>query len=215
MRDIVITVLVGVALTAVISGLLVPYLKDYLDRQSEQYKSSVALIETLAGSLWAYWKAALRVAYYGKQGERGSKELCLALDRWDSDGSWQVGNEIQIQVSRSKRLLPRDEQQKKLDEAQRTVVNYLDQEVDCLRKKRAKPDEWEALYNSIMDKREEIDKLLSDATADLNLRGTALRRGIRRTRDILRQPWREPPAHEDAKHPASADSRQERTPADS
>src|SRR6266498_2672898 len=34
-------------------------LKGRLDRRSEQFRSSVALVDTLAGSLWAYWKLAL------------------------------------------------------------------------------------------------------------------------------------------------------------
>src|SRR6266511_3104008 len=59
-------------------------LKGRLDRRSEQFRSSVALVDTLAGSLWAYWKLALRVAYYGRQGQRGSKDLNLALRRGDA-----------------------------------------------------------------------------------------------------------------------------------
>lgn len=75
----VLEVIVGVALTAVLGGLLVPSLKGSLDRRSEQFKSSVALVETLADSLWSYWKLALRVAYHGREGERGTKELAQAL----------------------------------------------------------------------------------------------------------------------------------------
>ena len=180
MPNVVLEVLIGIALTAVIGGLLVPSLKDILDRQSERFRSSVALVDTLASSLWAYWKGALRVAYYGRQGERGTKELHLALKRWDSDDSWQLGSEIQIQVSRSKRLLPADAQQK-LDQAQQAVVDYLDKEVDRLRVEGTNPDEWKEFYDSLMKvKRKEIDSLLTDVTADLNLRSTALRRRIRR-----------------------------------
>jgi len=82
--------------------------------------------------LWTYWKLALRVAYYGKQGPEGSEEYRLALLRWDSDESWQNGNETQIHVSRSKRLLPESAQQK-LGQAQQQVVDYLDSEIDRLR----------------------------------------------------------------------------------
>jgi hypothetical protein len=105
------------------------------------------LVDALAGSMWAYWKLALRVAYYGRQGKRGSKDLELALRRWDSDEAWQIGNEIQIQVSRSKRLLPALAQQK-LDRAQQEVVDYLDREIDRLRQ-RAMPCDWERLYASL------------------------------------------------------------------
>jgi hypothetical protein len=180
----VLEVVVGVALTALLGGLLVPSLKMRLDRRSEQFRSSVALVDTLAGSLWAYWKLALRVAYYGRQGHRGSKDFDLALSRWDGDDAWQIGCEIQIQVSRSKRLLPPPAHQK-LDQAQQDVVDYLDREIDRLRDA-GTPDDWKELHESLMtEKRMEIDSLLTRVTADLNMGGTPrpLRTGLaRRTR---------------------------------
>lgn len=146
-------------------------LKGRLDRRSEQFRSSVALVDTLAGSLWAYWKLALRVAYYGRQGQRGSKDLNLALRRWDGDDAWQIGCEIQIQVSRSKRLLSPPAQQK-LDKAQQDVVDYLDHEIDRLRDA-GTPDDWKKLYASLMtEKRMAIDSLLTSVTADLKIGGT-------------------------------------------
>ena len=119
----------------------------------------------------AYWKLALRVAYYGRQGQRGSKDLNLALRRWDGDDAWQIGCEIQIQVSRSKRLLPPPAQQK-LDKAQQDVVDYLDHEIDRLRDA-GTPDDWKKLYASLMnEKRMAIDSLLTSVTADLKIGGT-------------------------------------------
>lgn len=161
-------VVVGVVLTALIGGLLVPYLKGRLDRRSERFRSSVELIDTLAGSLWAYWKLALRVAYYGRQGQQGDKSLDLALLRWDSDDAWQLGCEIQVQVSRSKRLLPVPAQQK-LDQAQQEVVDYLDEQIDHLRDN-GSSDQWKELYVSLMKQtRAEIDTLLASVTADLKI----------------------------------------------
>lgn len=161
-------VVVGVALTALLGGLLIPFVKGRLDRRSERFTSSVELVDTLATSLWTYWKFALRVAYYGRQGPPGSMNLDLALRRWDGDDAWKLGCEIQIQVSRSKRLLPSPAQQK-LDRAQQDVVDYLDQEIDRLRGG-GKPDDWQRLYDSLMgDKRREIDSLLTSVTADLKL----------------------------------------------
>ena len=105
---------------------------------------SVELVEILAAGLWTYWKLALRVAYYGRQGARSSADFELALQRWDGEDSWDIGRDIQIQVSRSKRLLPSEAHQK-LDEAQFKVVDYLDTEVDGLRQS-GTPAEWERLY---------------------------------------------------------------------
>jgi hypothetical protein len=165
-------VIVGVALTALLGGLLVPRLKERLDRRSEQYHASVELVETLASSLWTYWKLALRVAYYGRQGRKGHKDYRLALLRWDNDESWQNGNEIQIQVSRSKRLLPGKAQQK-LDQAQREVVDYLDREIRHLRHGGTR-SKWETFYNSLMnEKRAAIDHLLTEVTEDLKIQGAS------------------------------------------
>jgi hypothetical protein len=183
----VLEVVVGVALTALLGGLLVPSLKTRLDRRSEQFRSSVALVDTLAGSLWAYWKLALRVAYYGRQGHRGSKDFDLALSRWNGDDAWQIGCEIQIQVSRSKRLLPPPAQQK-LDRAQQDVVDYLDHEIDRLRDA-GTPNDWKELYESLMtEKRMEIDSLLTRVTGDLKIGGTPrqLRTGLARLTRLTR-----------------------------
>ena len=161
-------VVVGVALTALLGGLLVPWVKGRLDRRSERFRSSVDLVDSLAGSLWKYWKLAMRVAYYGRQGPRGAKDLDHALDRWDSDDAWDNGLEIQTQVSRSKRLLP-PFAQKKLDQAQQEVVDYLDKTVDGLRLA-GTPEQWETLYESLRTtKRMDIDMLLTGVIADLKI----------------------------------------------
>jgi hypothetical protein len=165
----VLEVIVGVALTAVLGGLLVPSLKGSLDRRSEQFKSSVALVETLADSLWSYWKLALRVAYHGREGERGTKELAQALRQWDSDEAWQLGREIQIQVSRSKRLLRSPAAYQTLNRAQQNVVDYLDTQIRDLRDT-GSPDQWNKLYESLKgEKRAGIDSLLLSATTSLGV----------------------------------------------
>jgi len=167
----VLEIIVGVALTALLGGLLIPVLKERLDRRSERFSSSVALVDTLAISLWKYWKLALRVAYYGRLGPRGSEDLDLALQRWDSDEAWQIGCEIQVQVSRSKRLLRSPEQQT-LDKAQQRVVDFLDSEIDQLRET-GTPDDWRKLYESLMgEKRTEIDSLLTDVTKHMKIDDT-------------------------------------------
>ena len=183
-------VVVGVTLTAVLGGLLVPAVKQYTDRRSEQYRSAAALVDALAGSLWQYWKLALRVAYYGKQGRRGKKELHTALLRWDSDDAWQSGLEIQTLVSRSKRLLP-EPVQKKLDKTQQTVVYELDNAIDHLRRS-GTPEKWDAFYETLRtSKRSEIDDLLTGVIAELQI---GARRGWleilrgRTTRDPSRTP---------------------------
>jgi hypothetical protein len=155
-------------LTALLGGLLAPSLKGRLDRRGERFRSSVALIDELADGLWAYWKLALRVSYYGRQGERASEEFDVALRRWDDDESWDIGCAIQINVSRSKRLLPLPAHEK-LDRGQRYVVDYLDSEIDRLRQS-SSAAEWGEFYGSLMtEKRAEIDSILTSATEVLRL----------------------------------------------
>jgi hypothetical protein len=165
-------VVVGVVLTAVLGGLLVPLVAGVLDRRSERFRASVAQIDTLAACLWAYWKLAIRVAVYGKQkqGEQRSNDLKAALDSWDSEDSWEIGRDVQIQYSRSKRLFPSSVHEK-LDRIQPNIVTYLDGEMERLRDA-GTPDDWKEFYNSLMtNMRSEIDSLLTDMMRSLKIGG--------------------------------------------
>jgi hypothetical protein len=161
-------VIVGVVLTALLGGLLVPYVKGVIDRRSERFRASAAQVDALATTLWAYYKLALRVAFYGKQGR--SKDLEAALESWDSEKSWQLGSEMEIQFSRSKRLFPSSVHEK-LDQTQKEFVNYLDREIEQLHD--ATPDEWNVFFTSLMEeKRTAIDSLLTDVMRSLKIGGT-------------------------------------------
>jgi len=166
-------VVVGVVLTALLGGLLVPVLKGVLDRRGERFRASAAQVDTLADCLWAYWKLAIRVAFYGKQGEQRSKDLEDALHSWDSEESWELGRDVQIQFSRAKRLFPSSVHEK-LDQTQQYVVKYLDTEIERLRVA-ATPDDWKELYDSLMTKmRMDIDLLLTDVMRSLKIGGTPM-----------------------------------------
>jgi len=161
-------VIVGVTLTALLGGFLVPIVKGLLDRRTERYSSSVALVDTLAESLWKYWHIAVRVAYYGRQGERGAESLDLALRHFDSDESWQIGVDVQTQLSRSKRFLPAPAQEQ-LVKAQQQVIEHLDSEVDRLRRG-ATSDDWSKFYETLMTRtRPAIDSLLNGLISDLKI----------------------------------------------
>jgi hypothetical protein len=163
-------VVVGVVLTALLGGLLVPLVKGVIDRRSERFRASAAQVDALAACLWAYWKLAIRVAFYGKQGELRSKDLEDALRGWDSEESWLLGRDVQIQFSRSKRLFPWSVHEK-LDKTQEHVVSYLDREIERLRDAAA-PDEWGEFYDSLMaTMRAEIDSLLTDVMRSLKIGG--------------------------------------------
>jgi hypothetical protein len=152
-------VVIGVVLTAALGGLLVPTIKTYLDRRRERFDASSDLLETLATSLWTYWKLAMRVAYYGSKNPDRREDFETALRTWDSDKAWANGAQIQIQVSRAKRLLPGPTHQG-FDASQQAVVDSLDNKVEHLQKN---PDEtaWEHFYNELCgSKRKQIDDLL-------------------------------------------------------
>jgi hypothetical protein len=161
-------VIVGVVLTAALGGLVVPAVKSEIDWHHERLAASVDLLEHLAASLWTYWKFAMRVAYYGKKGPLWTDARDVALERWDSDQAWVTGRQIQIQVSRSKRLLPLAAHTT-LNDAQAEVVKDLDDTVDELRKG-SDTEAWDKFYVDLMRaKRDKIDALLSDLTHDLYL----------------------------------------------
>jgi hypothetical protein len=181
-------VIVGVVLTALLGGLLVPIVKGWIDDRRERSDSSMELVDTLATCLWTYWKLALRVAYYGKQGDRGTRGYEAALDKWDSDETWALGNNIQIKVSKSKWLLPQTSQ-RRLDTTQQEVVIGLDTAVDDLRIANTLAG-WEQLYATLMDEtRPRIDACISDVIDDLRLGQTRfrpLRWVMERVRSLLR-----------------------------
>lgn len=159
-------VVVGVVLTAVIGGLLVPAVQAHMYQRRERLRMSGELLETLAACLWTYWKLALRVAYYPKKGSTFKDDYATALTAWDSAEAWDNGARIQIQISRSKRLLPEDIH-KKLDQLQQQVVDDLDKWVEDLREG-GDAAKWENLYECLYGpKRAKIQRLLFSLTQDL------------------------------------------------
>jgi len=168
MRELVVGIVLTAVLTAFFGGLLVPAIQALLDRRRERFAASVDLLETLATSLWTYWKLAMRVSYYGRKAPNAGPGYATALDRWDSDEAWANGSEIQVQVSRSKRLLP-EPAHADLDKAQRAVVDDLDLWVDHLRDAKD-PTEWGAFYESLKCvKRRQIEEILARLAQHLAL----------------------------------------------
>ncbi len=184
MWEVVIGVGLTAFLTALFGGLLVPSIRAGMDRRREQCTASADLLETFAASLWTYWKFAMRLAYYGRDEADGNGGYTTARERWDSDQAWTNGCEIQIQVSRSKRLLPKTTHEH-LDDTQREVVEDLDLWVDYLHRKQD-PKLWGDFYTSLNgDKRHQIEKMLAGLAQHLELaqrsRVVHLWRRLRRT----------------------------------
>lgn len=101
----------------------------------------------------------MRIAYYGSKGPAFREDYTAALDAWDSDEAWNNGGRIQIQISRSKRVLP-EAAHADLGRAQRMVVDELDKRVENLRNERDTAA-WGEFYNDLYrPKRDQIHGLL-------------------------------------------------------
>jgi hypothetical protein len=148
-------------ITAFVGGLLVPWVKDSIDRRRERLDSSLDLVDTLATCLWTYWKFALRVAYYGRLGLTANQNYRVALEKWDSDVLWELGTSIQIKLSKAGRLLRKD-RRRSFDKRQRRFIKYLDDTVDHL-KEEGTPQDWEEFYSELMgNRRSQVDRLIDE-----------------------------------------------------
>jgi hypothetical protein len=120
--------IVLLVLAAVLIGLLVPAVKEVIDRrglpkqqesedrrrrEEKKYdaelirqhmviESQAQLLDNLAGMFWKLWKMFLRVVYY--------RTLQKDLDRHNAaykaydDGSWELMGDIRAEISRARRL---------------------------------------------------------------------------------------------------------------
>lgn len=110
----------------------------------------------------------MRVSYYGRNAPIGGPGYTSALELLDSDEAWANGSEIQVQVCRSKRLLP-EAAHADLDKTQRAVVDDLDLWVDHSRDVNEQK-EWGAFYESLKGvKRPQIEEMLARLAQHLAL----------------------------------------------
>jgi hypothetical protein len=152
-------VIVGVILTAILGGLLVPTVKQYMDRKRARLDAAIELLDVLATGLWTYWSLAHRVAYYAQQGDRSTERYTAALSDWDSADAWTVGRNIRIQLSRAKRLIP-ESYQPTLDDLDQGVIQGLDEKVEHLRGSGSQAD-WEQFFHDLMyENRAKIESIL-------------------------------------------------------
>jgi hypothetical protein len=168
------------AVTADLTGVLIPVLKSILDymkerkqqkatRQREVLESQAKLLERLAELLWQYWKLALEVAYYGQEtSARGQQQYKDARTKYDSEPSWEIGRDIHIEVSKAHRLISSPEVYKRLDDLRGEVVDKIDER---LRKIQDPPQgKWRELYCDLnIDFRKRIDDALLCVAIDLGL----------------------------------------------
>jgi hypothetical protein len=171
-------ILLGAA--AGLTGVLVPALKaivdwigrrkqEKLDRQAKVLETQAQLLEDLAALFWRYWKLALEVAYYGRQtSEEDQQKFLDARLRYDSQESWEVGRNIQIEVSKAHRLIRSQDVYKDLDELRAFVVEEIDNRLIGI--DQSSQHEWHEFYLELKDNvRQRIDHVLLTVARDLGL----------------------------------------------
>jgi hypothetical protein len=99
-------------LTAVLTGILVPYVKSKMDegqkrfdaeltRQSKIIESQAALLDNLAQLLWEFQKEVNAVAWYQNRGN--AEKYNASFKKYDDD-SWVLFGKIRTEISTAQRL---------------------------------------------------------------------------------------------------------------
>lgn len=190
-------------LTAVLTGLGVPYVKGRIDdrklekqkafdderlraqtrfeaglaRQTKVIEAQAQLLDELAETLWGYQKMLLKITYYAVTGN--SEKHRVAFREYD-DQSWDRLGTLLGLISKSRRLAS-VEVHDRLDRLYWKLVIELDGEIISL--SRGDADDgvmdspaWRKLQNSLTNEmRAEIDGVLADLAAQLRLSETATR----------------------------------------
>jgi hypothetical protein len=163
-----------------LTGVLVPALKaivdrigrrkeEKLDRQAKVLETQAQLLEDLAALLWRYWKLALEVTYYGRRASEGDRRNFLAArERYDSQQSWEIGRNIQIEVSKAHRLIRSQAVYDGLDELRAFVVEDIDDRLIAIDP--SSQHEWDEFHRELKDNvRLRIDRVLLSVAQDLGL----------------------------------------------
>jgi hypothetical protein len=186
-------------LTAVLTGLGVPYVKGRIDdrklekqkvfdderlraqtryeaglaRQTKVIEAQAQLLDELAETLWGYQKMLLKITYYAVTGDK-EKHRAAFLEY--DDQSWDALETLLGLISKSRRLAS-VEVHDRLERLYWTLVFELDNEIISLSRKDADDgvvaQGWSQLQSRLTgDIRAEIDGVLADLAAQLRLSET-------------------------------------------
>jgi hypothetical protein len=191
--------------TAVLTGLLVPIVKGFVDdrklkkqkafdderlraqrefeadlaRQASVIDAQVQLLDELAKVLWGYQKLLLRITYYAVTGNREKHEA--AYSAYD-DQSWELLEKILGLTSKTRRLASK-EIQARLENLYQSFVLGVDHEVLNIRAADSRAEgldhpRWRKLQDVLFGEvRDEIDGILTALATQLRLSGQAAPRG--------------------------------------
>ncbi|MET0622848.1 MAG: hypothetical protein ABW250_07710 [Pyrinomonadaceae bacterium] len=171
--------------TAVLTGLIVPAVKLFLDymkegrqkkfdsdlaRQSKVVEHQIKLSEELTRLVWEYQFLCLKVSYYKALSDDPEK-YAAACAEFDAK-SWELLSRIRVEISKAKRLTSEATYERLNDFY--LWLNGVDTELSAL--SQAKPGgddhekQWVAFHKTLFyEGGAEIDKVLALASADMGL----------------------------------------------
>jgi hypothetical protein len=175
------------AATAVLTGLLVPWIKGRVDdrkfreqkvfeaelaRQSKVIESQAKLLEDLSDLLWAFLLLSLEVTYYAQQhNESKFDEAWLKYD----NGSWEYFGKIRAALSRARRLTSQETLEALTGVFESWFMGF---DLELTQKARAGLEDsdpfhpWRDLHRRIMeDGFQRVDGALTDLAQELQLVG--------------------------------------------
>ncbi len=170
-------------LTAVLTGLLVPYVKARMDdrklkdqkrfeadlaRQSKVIESQVLLLDRLAELLWGFQFSCLEVSYYGMTSNQARFEA--AMKKYDRQ-AWDYFLRIGTETGKALRLVTSNSHAKLKDFYDSWMIN-TDNSIARLYAKPATEDEWEQHHHAIfVEGAARINDVLGQLAHELRLVG--------------------------------------------
>jgi glutamate mutase epsilon subunit len=168
--------------TAVLTGVLVPLIKGYMDdrkfrqqklfeadlaRQSKVIEAQVQLLESLAQMLWDFQLLAIAVTYYKTLPDE--KRYQLAFDDYDKQ-SWVFFSKIRTEISKARRLTSERTYEGLLKYYEDWLMRN-DSALMSLVKRRASHEDWLSLHNLVYHGAENTDKIMTQLAEEFRLVG--------------------------------------------
>jgi hypothetical protein len=157
------------ALTAVVTGFLVPYILRRIDerrlREQQIVEAQTRLLDSLTKQLWEFQLLALSVSYYKLQGRE--EDFKGALERYDSR-SWEFFGSLRTEISVAGRLTT-ERTYKKLLQFYHDWLIPMDRALMSLVKQDASTAEWQEFHNSLQKSGPKTDEIISLLAGEFGL----------------------------------------------
>jgi hypothetical protein len=185
--------LVLLLLTALLTGLLVPYVLNIADdrksarqkereaalaRQAKIIDAQSALLDDLSRQLWRWRYLSMRLAYYGsKDTSYGNQDMTEQFKQAEEDYErelWDVLNQMRNEISRSRRLVSEQAYQQLLTFYKEDMM-ALENDISNARREERDIDKYTAFlavnHKIFGDVTARIDEMLNNLAEEMNLKG--------------------------------------------